>query len=54
MGQKLSEEGEELMTVPKIALVADSTCDIPEALVEQYGIAVIPTYVIWGEGRGRR
>ncbi len=41
------------MTVPKIALVADSTCDIPEALVKQYGIAVIPTYVIWGEEQFR-
>ncbi len=32
-----------------IALITDSTCDIPDALVERYDIVVIPAYVIWGE-----
>ena len=32
-----------------IALITDSTCDIPQPLVEQYGIVVIPQIVVWGE-----
>ncbi|MGI6741596.1 MAG: DegV family protein [Brevefilum sp.] len=32
-----------------IAIIADSTCDIPDALIERYGIIVIPHYIIWGE-----
>jgi len=30
------------------ALITDSTCDIPHAMVDQYGIIVIPQVVIWG------
>lgn len=37
----------------KIALFADSTCDIPEALVERYGISILPAYVIWGDEQYR-
>src|SRR5512136_2047866 len=36
-----------------IGIVTDSTCDIPEALLEQYGIIVIPQVVIWGEEQFR-
>jgi DegV family protein with EDD domain len=32
-----------------IALVTDSTCDIPESLIQQYDIGVIPEVVVWGE-----
>jgi len=32
----------------KIALVTDSTCDIPQELREQYAIAVVPLTIIWG------
>ena len=32
-----------------IALITDSTCDIPENLIQQYDITVIPEIVIWGE-----
>jgi DegV family protein with EDD domain len=32
-----------------IALMADSTCDIPENLIQQYGITIIPELVIWGD-----
>ena len=32
-----------------IALITDSTCDIPENLIQQYDIAVVPEVVIWGE-----
>lgn len=35
--------------MPKVQIVADSTCDIPQALIDQYHIRVIPNYVIWGE-----
>jgi DegV family protein with EDD domain len=31
-----------------IAIITDSTCDIPDALIRQYGIIVIPQMVIWG------
>jgi DegV family protein with EDD domain len=29
------------------ALITDSTCDIPQALIDQYGITVIPQVVVW-------
>ena len=32
-----------------IALITDSTCDIPEDLIQQFSITVIPEIVIWGE-----
>lgn len=31
-----------------VALITDSTCDIPQALIEQYSIQVVSHYVIWG------
>jgi DegV family protein with EDD domain len=31
-----------------IGLITDSTCDIPNDLIQQYGIAVLPCYIIWG------
>lgn len=37
------------MAAYKTALMADSTCDIPQSLVEQYQIAIIPQVVVWGE-----
>jgi DegV family protein with EDD domain len=37
------------MSRANVALITDSTCDIPEDLVAQYEIVVIPAYVIWGE-----
>lgn len=33
----------------RIAILTDSTCDIPQKLVDQYQIGVIPTLVIWGD-----
>ncbi len=33
----------------QIAILTDSTCDIPQKLVDQYQIGVIPTLVIWGD-----
>jgi len=32
-----------------IGIVTDSTCDIPETLLAQYGITVIPQVVTWGK-----
>lgn len=32
-----------------IAILTDSTCDIPEELVAQYDIQIVPQYIIWGE-----
>lgn len=34
----------------KIALVADSACDLPQNLVEQYGITILPLKVIYPYG----
>ncbi len=31
-----------------IALVTDSTCDIPQAMIEQYAIRIVPHYILWG------
>jgi len=33
----------------KLAVMTDSTCDIPEDLVRQYDITIIPELLIWGE-----
>jgi DegV family protein with EDD domain len=33
----------------RVALICDSTCDIPEDLIAQYDIRVLPAYVIWGD-----
>lgn len=32
-----------------IGIVTDSTCDIPENLINQYGITIVPQYIIWGD-----
>jgi DegV family protein with EDD domain len=36
------------MTNPT-ALITDSTCDIPQAMIDHYGITVIPLVVVWGD-----
>ncbi len=33
----------------RIAIITDSTCDLPPTLREQYAIRVVPLSVIWGE-----
>ncbi len=37
------------MSNQRIALITDSTCDIPQRLIEQYDITVVPLHVIWEE-----
>ena len=32
-----------------IAIITDSTCDIPADLVEKYNIYIVPQYIIWGD-----
>jgi len=32
-----------------IALITDSTCDIPQNLLDQYKIEVVPLTIVWGE-----
>ncbi len=32
-----------------IEILTDSTCDIPDALLSEYRISVVPHYIIWGE-----
>jgi len=36
-----------------IGIITDSTCDIPDELVAQYGIVVIPHIIIWGNDQYR-
>ncbi|MDT8381310.1 MAG: DegV family protein [Brevefilum sp.] len=36
-----------------LAIICDSTCDIPQPLIEEYDIYVVPQYVIWGEEQYR-
>ena len=36
-----------------LALITDSTCDIPEHFIEQYGIIVVSHVIIWGEEQFR-
>ncbi len=32
---------------PKIALITDSTCDLPQAYLDQYHIQVVPLTIVW-------
>jgi len=36
-----------------IAIITDSTWDIPDELIETHGIFVVPQYIIWGEQQYR-
>lgn len=36
-----------------IELITDSTCDIPQQMIDQYGIDVVSHYVIWGDKQYR-
>lgn len=36
-----------------IGIITDSTCDIPDAFIEQYNITVIPHTIIWGDEQYR-
>jgi DegV family protein with EDD domain len=36
-----------------IEIITDSTCDIPEKLLEEYGIIVVPQVIIWGDEQYR-
>jgi DegV family protein with EDD domain len=33
----------------RVALITDSTCDLPKELIEEYNITVVPLHVIWGD-----
>jgi len=37
------------MASHRIALITDSTCDIPQELLDRYDIIVVPLLIIWGE-----
>lgn len=37
----------------RIAILTDSTCDIPDHLIKEYGIIVIPHVIIWGNEQFR-
>ena len=36
------------MSDHRVALITDSTCDIPPRLIERYDIVVVPMHLIWG------
>jgi len=36
-----------------IKIITDSTCDIPDNLIRQYDITIIPHYIIWGNEQFR-
>lgn len=40
-------------TKNNIALITDSTCDLPRQYLEQYNIEVVPLTIIWGEEQFR-
>ena len=35
--------------MPAIDVITDSTCDIPQEMIDQYRIKVVPHYIIWGD-----
>jgi len=36
-----------------LAIITDSTCDIPDELINRYGIIVVSHYILWGEDEYR-
>lgn len=36
-----------------LAIITDSTCDIPDGLIDDYGIIVVPHIIIWGDEQYR-
>lgn len=36
-----------------IAVITDSTCDVPDELIEKNGIIVVPQYIVWGDQQYR-
>jgi len=36
-----------------IKIITDSTCDIPEKLINEYDIGLVPHIIIWGEDEFR-
>jgi len=36
-----------------LAIICDSTCDIPQEMIVEYEIRVVPQYVIWGDEQYR-
>lgn len=41
------------MTHKSIAIITDSTCDVPQSLLDEYAITVINHVIIWGEQQYR-
>ncbi len=41
------------MTHRRIGLITDSTCDVPDNLLKQYDVAVVPSIVVWGNDKLR-
>ncbi len=37
------------MNAHPIALITDSTCDIPAEMLDKYGILVVPLTIVWGD-----
>lgn len=37
--------------MPEIAIITDSTCDIPQTYLEQYDIQVVPHTIVWGDAQ---
>ncbi len=37
--------------MPEIAIITDSTCDIPQPYLEQYDIQVVPHTIVWGDAQ---
>jgi len=37
------------MSPSPIAFITDSTCDLPQDLIDSFGIKVVPHYIIWGD-----
>ena len=35
--------------MPKVKIIADSTCDLSRELLERYDVAVVPLYVTLGD-----
>jgi DegV family protein with EDD domain len=42
-----------IQEVLMLAILTDSTCDIPEEMIDQYGILVVPQMIIWGDEQFR-
>ena len=48
-GKKKMTRTQQTAEKKRIAILTDSACDVPQDLLDEYGITTVPVYVLWGD-----